>query len=78
MFCKNGVLENFAKFTGKSFSPGLYLKSDSARCFSVNFMKFLRTASFTEQLQRLLPSLDDVYKGILVYNAREARLIRKI
>ena len=36
---KKGVLENFAKFTGKHL------------CFSMNFAKFLRTAFFTEQLQ---------------------------
>ena len=42
LFCKKGVLRNFAKFTGK--------KRLWHRCFPVNFAKFLRTLFFTEHL----------------------------
>ena len=34
MFCKKGVLKNFAKFTGKQPCQGLFLK---AQVFPVNF-----------------------------------------
>ena len=37
MFCKKGVLRNFAKFTGKQ---------DWDRCCPVNFAKFLRASFF--------------------------------
>ena len=62
MFCKKGVLRNFAKFTGKhlcqslfsnkvaSLTPATLLKKRLwHRCFPVNFAKFLRTPFFTEQ-----------------------------
>ena len=42
VFCENGVVRNFAKFTGKSESLFL-LKKVECRCFPVNFLKFLRT-----------------------------------
>ena len=68
MFCKNGVLWNFAKFTGnhlcQSFSfmnvsslrpPATLLKKRLwHRCFPVNFVKYLRTPFFTEHLRWLL------------------------
>ena len=55
MFCKKGVLKNFAKFTGKHLCKSLFLiKLPAApatlfkkrlwhRYFPVNFAKFLRT-----------------------------------
>ena len=50
VFCKKGVLRNFAKFTGKHLCQSLFFN----RCFSVNFAKFLRTTFLTEHLQWLL------------------------
>ena len=63
VFCKKGILRNFAKFTGKHLcqrllfnkvaSLGLQLyqkKSLWHRCLPVNFVKFLRTYFFTEHL----------------------------
>ena len=60
MFCKKGVLRNFAKFTGKHLSKRLFFnkvadlgpatlskKSLCHRCFPVNFAKFLRTPFLT-------------------------------
>ena len=46
VFCKKGVLKNFAKFTGKHLClrPETLLKR--VRCFPVNFAKFLRTPLF--------------------------------
>ena len=68
MIWKEGVLKDFAKFTGKhlcqSFSFNevaiwglqLYQKRDH-RCFTANFPKFLRTLFFLEQLRWLLLSV---------------------
>ena len=46
MFCKEGVLRNFEKLTGKH----LCLKKTLAQCFLVNFAKFLRTFFLTDYL----------------------------
>ena len=55
VFCINGVLRNFAKFTGK---PATLLKKRLwHRCFPVNFVKFLRTTFFMEHLSWLLLEL---------------------
>ena len=59
VFCKKGVLRNFAKFTGKhlcqSLRPATLLKKRLwHRCFPANFAKFLRTPFFTEHLCWLL------------------------
>ena len=49
MFCKKGVLRNFAKFTGKHQCRSLrdqqfyFKKRFWHRCFPVHFAKFLRT-----------------------------------
>ena len=45
VFCKKGVLENFAKFTEKHLCQSL-LKRLRHRCFPVNFAKFLTTPFF--------------------------------
>ena len=56
VFCKKGVLKNFIKFTGKHLRQSLFFKKVAGRsttllknrlwhrCFSVNFVKFLRTS----------------------------------
>ena len=62
MFCKKGVLRNFAKFTRKHLcqsllfnkvawlSPATLLKKKLwHRCFPVNFAKFLKTPFLTEE-----------------------------
>ena len=67
VFCKKGVLRNFAKFTGKhlcqslffnevtSLSPAILLKKRFwHRRFPVNLAKFLRTPFLTEHLRWLL------------------------
>ena len=56
VFCKKGVLRNFAKFTGKRLCQNLFFSNVAGRrpatllkkrpwhwCFPVNFTKFLRT-----------------------------------
>ena len=68
VFCKNGVLRNFAKFTGKYLYQSLFLNKVAGlrkflrthflrpptllkkRSFPVNFVEFLRTPFFIEQL----------------------------
>ena len=63
VFCKKGVLRNFAKFTGKHLCQSLFFnkfaglrsttllkKRLSHRCFPVNFAKFLRTPFLTKHL----------------------------
>ena len=67
MFCKNGILRNFGKFTGKHLCQSLYFNKVASlrpatlfkkrlwhRCFPVNFAKFLKTLFFTEHLWWLL------------------------
>ena len=67
VFCKIGVLRNFAKFTGKhpcqsllfnkvaDLRPATLLKKRLwHRCFPVNFAKFLKTPFITKHLWRLL------------------------
>ena len=57
--CKKGVLENFAKFTGKNLCQSLFFNKVEGlrpasflktrlwqRCFRVNIVKCLRTPSF--------------------------------
>ena len=67
MFCKKGVLRNFTKFTGKNLYQSLFfnkvaglrsckfiLKETLHRCFSVSFVKFLRTPFLIKHLWWLL------------------------
>ena len=67
VFCKKGVLRNFAKFTGKhlcqsllfnnvaGLTPATFLKKRLwHRCFPVNFAKFLRAPFLTEHLRWML------------------------
>ena len=63
VFCKEGVLRNFTKFTGKHLCQSLFLnkvgdvrpatlskKWLKHRCFPGNFVKFLRTPFLREHL----------------------------
>ena len=67
MFCKQGVVRNFEKFTGKHLRQSLFFNKIAGlrpatllkkrlwhRCFPVNFVKFLRTPLFIEHLWWLL------------------------
>ena len=55
VFCKNGVLRNFAKFIGKQLQPAnLSKKRLWYRCPSVNFVKLLRKPFFIEHFRWLL------------------------
>ena len=67
VFCRKGVLRNFAKFKGKLLCQSLFFNKVAGvrpailfkkrlwhRCFPLNFAKFLRTPFFTEHLQWLL------------------------
>ena len=66
MFCKKGVLRNFAKLTGKHMCWSLFLiklpkacnfikkETLARRCFPVNFVKFLRILFFIEHFWWLL------------------------
>ena len=67
VFCKKGVLRNFAKFIGKHLCQSLFFNQVAGlrpatllkkrlwcRCFSVNFAKFLRTPFLTEHIRWLL------------------------
>ena len=74
VFCKKGVLRNFAKFTGKHLCQGLFFNIVAGlrpatllkkrlwhRCFPVNFAKFLRTPFLTEHLRWLLLEIKELY-----------------
>ena len=67
LFCKKGVLRNFAKFTEKHLCQSLFFNIIAGlrpatllknwlwhRCFPVNLSKFLRTPFFIEHLRWLL------------------------
>ena len=67
MFCKKGVLRNFATFTGKHLCQSLFFNKLAGlrpsallkkrlwhKCFPVKLAKFLRTPFFTEHLRWLL------------------------
>ena len=59
VFCKKGVLRNFAKFTGKHLcqilkAATLLKKRPWHMCFSVNFVTFLRTPFLIEHLWWLI------------------------
>ena len=60
VFCKNNVLRNFAKFTGKHLCQRLCFNKVAVprnRCFPVNFAKFLSTPFLIENLRWLLPDI---------------------
>ena len=47
VFCKRGVLRNFAKFTGKHLCQSIYFNKEAlAQLFSFDFSKFLNTFSY--------------------------------
>ena len=51
VFCKKGFLRKFTKFTGKQLCQSLFFNKVADlrhRCFSVNFVKFLRTPFYIE------------------------------
>ena len=67
VFCKKGVLRNFAKFTEKHLYQSLFFNKTAGlrpailfkkmpwqRYFPVNFVKILRTPIFKEHLRWLL------------------------
>ena len=74
MFCKNGVLRNFAKFTRKHLRQSLFFNKvvDQPanllkarlwhRFFPVNFAKFLRTPFFIEHLCWNIDSQDSPFQ----------------
>ena len=56
VFCKNGVLTNFKKLTGKHLCQACnFMKIETLaqvfRCFPVNFGKLLRTPFLREHLR---------------------------
>ena len=77
VFCKKGVLRNFAKFTGKHLCQSLFLiklrpatllkKKLRRKCFPVNFAKFLRTSFLQNTSRRLLLM---IYRNKIVLRTR--------
>ena len=74
VFCKKGVVRNFAKVTGKHLCQSLLFDIDEGlrpatllkrrlwhRCFSENFVEFLRTLFFIEHLWWLLIEIYDMF-----------------
>ena len=75
VFCKKGVLRNFAKFTGKHLRQSLFFNQVASacnfikkrlwrRCFPVNFAQFLRTPFSTEHLWWLLLNIIALETGV--------------
>ena len=77
VFCKKSVLKNSVKFTGKHLCQSLFFnkslfstllkKRFYRRCFSVNFVKFLRTPFFIAHLWWQLLKLGGLGKKKLCY-----------
>ena len=83
VFCKNGVLRHFTKFTGKHLCHSLFFNKVLGlrlatlfkkrlwhRCFPVNFVKFLKTTFYIEHPWWLLfPRLSlYIFFAALLYN----------
>ena len=64
VFCRKGILRNFAKFTGKHLHHSLW-----HMCFPVNFAKFLGTIFFTDNLRRL-PLNVESHKNMKIIKSR--------
>ena len=63
VFCKKGVLRDFTKFTGKHLCQSLFFGKVAGlrhRCFTVNFVKFLKTPFYIVHLCRLLHVLGNL------------------
>ena len=78
VFCKKGVLRNFADFTGKHLCQSLFFKKVAGpatllkkrlwhRGFPVNFAKFLRTSFIIEHLWWLL--LSRIFSRFLTHSS---------
>ena len=78
VFCKKGVLRNFAKFTGKHLCQSLFFNKVAGlspatllkkrlwhRCFPGDFVKLLRTLISTEHLWWLFLSFSWIFSGVL-------------
>ena len=64
VFCKKGVLKNFAKFTGKQLCQSLFFNKVAGLrhcCFPVNFAKFLVITFLQNISRRLLLNLQVLY-----------------
>ena len=90
MFCRKGVLRNFAKFTGKQLCQSYFFNKVAGlrtaiflkkrlwrRCFPVNFAKFLRTSFFTEHLRCLLLCRKTWKFSSVKYSAMSSLLMKK-
>ena len=90
VFCKNGVLRNFTKLTGKHLRQSLFFNKVVGlrpatllkrrlwhRCFPVNFVKFRRTPFFIEHLWRLLLSLK-ISNSLILISIRTVLVILPI
>ena len=51
MFCKKGVLEIIAKFTGKHLRQSLFFKKTLTQVFLCEFCNIFKNTFFTEQLR---------------------------
>ena len=81
VFCKKGVLRNFAKFAGKHLCQSLFFNKVAGlrpatlfkkrlwrRCFPANFAKFLRTPFLQKTSEQLLlPIFYDVFYQVKTY-----------
>ena len=70
VFCKKGVLRNFAKITEKHLCQSLFFNKVAGlrlwyRCFPVNFAKFLRTPFLTEHLRWMLLYLVSLFSSLV-------------
>ena len=87
VFCKNGVLRNFSKFTGKHPCQSLFLNKVAGltpahlskkrlwhRCFPVTVDKFLTTPFLSEHLQWLRLCFNDTHGENVCFNQFSKRM----
>ena len=77
VFCRNGILSNLAKFTGKHLCQSLYFDKVGPatilkkrlwhRCVPVNFAKFLRTPFLQKTSGQLLLYMNNLGEFTLLF-----------
>ena len=68
VFCKQDVLKNFSKFTGKRLCQSLFFNKKRLwhRCFLVNFCKISKSNLLIEHLRATASDFDAVSFGDLI------------
>ena len=83
VFCKIGVLKNFAKFTGKcSYAGFLFLKKLQAvnrlsRLFSCKFCEMFKNNSLIEHFQAIVSVRKTVASSGIIFISQDVNILEK-